>query len=57
MRQKVVLTKNNEFLNVMFRGTPCKLGYVGCAPIKEKMTFITMNTLYTSHDVTAYFKE
>ena len=23
MKQKDVLTKNNDFLNVMFRGTPC----------------------------------
>ena len=23
MKQKDVLTKNNDFLNIMFRGTPC----------------------------------
>ena len=26
MKQRDVLTKNNDFLNVMFRGTPCMSG-------------------------------
>ena len=34
MKQKDVLTKNNDFLNVMFRGTPCTLN-VGIGAHKE----------------------
>ncbi len=26
MKQKDVLTKNKDLLNVMFRGTPCSIG-------------------------------
>ena len=34
MKQKDVLTKNNDILNVMFRGTPCTLN-VGIGAHKE----------------------
>ena len=37
MKQKEVLTKNNDLLNVMFRGTPCSTIYIHNIKVVNKI--------------------